>query len=510
MSSLESLSVRPDVTALEGRRIHKSFGASEVLVGVDISLNRGEIHGLVGENGAGKSTLCKILAGIYTRSSGEILVDGRQVLLADPAQAIEEGIALVQQDPQLVPTLTVAQNIFLGRRRGQIASDRASVLRKAAELLDLLGADLDPASLAEELSPADRQLVEICKGVAGSASAIIFDEPTSALSHREEERLHNLIRTLKGNGVALLYISHILDDVFSLCDLVTVLRDGKRISTHAVSEVTREEIIQQMIGRELELNSGRRRSSTVASFRAALVVEDLELERASSAVTFNVGVGELVGLYGLTGSGRGALLKALFGLHRWVRGNVSVRGKAMKGGSTREAIDRGLALVPGNRRRDGLMLSLSTERNLSICNLAELCTIPWIVNRAREKQLAAAQIERFDIRPKDAKATVATLSGGNQQKVVLARWLRRAPNVLLVDEPTAGVDIGAKEEVYKHIDSLVQGGASVLLSSSDPRELVRLCDRVLIMRAGAITAELTGDALNQRNLIDLADRGRTP
>ncbi|HEV2782834.1 MAG TPA: sugar ABC transporter ATP-binding protein [Actinophytocola sp.] len=482
---VESQVVAP-LLALDG--ISKSFGAVAALRDVRLELFGGEAHALVGENGAGKSTLVKILAGVHVPDAGTITLDGAPLPLSGPADARAAGIAVIYQEPTLFPDLTVAENIFMGRqpRRSLRRVDTARMRAGAAELFARLGVRLDPDRPARGLSIADQQLVEIVKAISLDARVLVMDEPTAALSGVEVERLFSVARSLRDAGTAVLFISHRLDEVFTLCERVTVLRDGRWVCTDPADAVSVDDVVRRMVGREVSAMFPER--DPVAG-PPRLRVRGLTRHGSFADVSFTVHSGEIVALAGLVGAGRSEVSRAIFGVDRYDAGEVVVDGARLPPGDTAAAIRAGLALVPEDRRQQGLVMELSVERN---------ATLPrrWALTRAgllfggTERRAAADWVRRLRVKAGRLIDPVSTLSGGNQQKVVLAKWLATTPRVLIVDEPTRGIDVGTKADVHRLLARLAADGVAVLMVSSELPEVLGMADRVLVMREGRLVADL--------------------
>ncbi|RKN41236.1 sugar ABC transporter ATP-binding protein [Streptomyces hoynatensis] len=473
------------------RDVTKSFGPVAAVRGVSLPLYPGEAHALVGENGAGKSTLVKMLAGVHRPDAGHVELDGRPVALADPAAARAAGIAVIHQEPTLFPDLTVAENIFMGRqptgRLGRI--DRAAMEGAAARLFARLGVALDPGRQARGLSIADQQLTEIAKALSVDARVFVMDEPTAALSGIEAERLFSVTRGLCERGAAVLFISHRFEEVFALCRRVTVLRDGRLVSTGLVADVTVDTVVRRMVGREVSALYPREPGAGAARGEVVLDVRGLGRRGVFEDISFTVRAGEIVALAGLVGAGRSEVVRAVFGVDRHDAGEVRVRGRRLPPGSPAAAVAAGLALVPEDRRRQGLVMELSVQRNAALTRLRHLARL-GLLSARRERRFAAEWAGRLRVRHGGLGDPVGTLSGGNQQKLVLAKWLATGPRVLIVDEPTRGIDVGSKAEVHRIISRLAAEGLAVLMVSSELPEVLGMADRVLVMREGRITAEL--------------------
>jgi rhamnose transport system ATP-binding protein len=483
--------------------VSKSFGATRAIDGVDLELAAGEVHGLIGENGAGKSTLMRVLAGFYADYGGSIALGGRPVRITHPRQARALGIALVHQELSLLPALTVAENIFLGREPyGAVPGfiSRRAAERPTAALLAGLGIGLAPSAKVERLSIAERQLVEIAKGVSLDPRVLILDEPTSSLTYQETGELFRVIAGLKAKGTAIVYISHKLDEIFATADRVTVLRDGARVATAPTVAWSEARLVNAMVGRDLS-SLFPHHPTTPGAIR--LEVRRLTRRGAFRPVSFAVRAGEIVGLYGLIGSGRTSLAEALFGLAPADAGEILLDGRPVAVRSPGGALRHGIAMAPEDRRARGLVPMLSVRTNLSLSALAGLSRLGF-VDRGRERAKAGGLIETLMIRAASPSQEVADLSGGNQQKVVLGRSLMVGPKVLVLDEPTRGIDVVAKAEVHATIDRLARQGLAVLLISSELPEILGMSDRVLVMRDGGLAGEVGRAAATEEILVGLA------
>ena len=474
------------VLALED--VSKSFGAIAALRGARLELRAGEAHALVGENGAGKSTLVKILAGVHGPDAGQVLLDGRPVTLDSPAAARAAGIAVIYQEPTLFPDLSVAENIFMGRQplTGGRRIDRRELAARCRALFERLGVGMDPERPARGLSIADQQMVEIAKALSFDARVLVMDEPTAALSGVEVERLFTVARALRASGAAVLFISHRFDEVFGLCDRITVMRDGQWVSTDATGDLTVEQVVRRMVGRDVaELFP----KQAVAAGEVLLEVRGLTRRGVFTDVSFDVRAGEIVALAGLVGAGRSEVMRAVFGVDRYDSGSVQVEGERLKGGSPAAAMAAGLALVPEDRRQQGLVMELSVERNATLTRRWELSRLGWLSAR-RERDAAAEWSGKLQVKAGRMSDPVSTLSGGNQQKVVLAKWLSTRPTVLVVDEPTRGIDVGTKAEVHRLLSQLAADGLAVVMVSSELPEVLGMADRVLVMHEGRLAADI--------------------
>jgi ABC-type sugar transport system ATPase subunit len=496
---------------LEMRGIVKDFAGVRALDGVDLELRGGEILALVGENGAGKSTLINIIGGRWPTGSyeGEMLIDGQPIAFGSPHDALEAGVAVIHQELQLIPDLSVAENLFLGRlpARNGIVNQRA--MRAAAgEVLDRYGFDLDPAARLGSLSIARRQLVEIARALDRRARILVLDEPSSALTEVETDRMLEILRELRAEGVAIIYISHKLDEVYAVADRVTVLRDGRTVTTMSREEATPGKVVQAMVGRELGdlYQRADRPAGDVRLEVRGLVVPPRAKpgRRWVDGVSFEVRGGEVVALAGLLGSGRTESLLAIFGaLPR--DGEVVVNGTALPAGSIERAIDARVGLVTEDRKESGLILEFAARTNIGLANLDTIAS-NGIVNRRRERELAERLAGELALRPPKVDRPARAFSGGNQQKIVIAKWLAREPDVLLLDEPTRGVDVGAKAEIFGIIDQLKMRGVAVLMVSSDLLEVIGVADRILVLHEGVLEGELPGRGASQEAIMELATR----
>jgi rhamnose transport system ATP-binding protein len=486
---------------LSVRSATKTFGAIHALEDVSIDLFAGEAHGLVGENGAGKSTLVKIFGGVYMPDSGEVLAGGAEVVLAGPGEARDAGIAVIYQEPTLFPDLTVLENIFVGRqplRSGHRIDARAMHIH-AAEIFARLGVRLDLDRIARGLSIAEQQLVEIGKALSHEARVVVMDEPTAALSAFEVERLFGVTRALRESGVAVLFISHRLEEVFELCQRVTVLRDGRLVLARPLAGLTADALIHAMVGRDLPV----REPTQQAIGDTVLTVERLSREGVFLDVSFQVRAGEIVALAGLVGSGRSEVARAIFGIDRYDAGSVVLRGRALRRASPSASMAAGIALVPEDRRQQGLVMSSSIMRNIALASLRRLSRFGLILG-TWERGFARDWGLRLQMRYGRLSNPVSSLSGGNQQKAVLAKWLARRPSLLIVDEPTRGIDVGTKAEVHRLLDELAAEGVAILMISSELPEVLRVADRILVMREGRLVRELAHADASEESIVAAA------
>jgi rhamnose transport system ATP-binding protein len=491
-----------DVPLLELRDIHKSFGAVHALRGASLSLYRGQVTALVGENGAGKSTLVKTLAGLHQQDRGEVLLDGEEVSFRDPLHAREAGIAVIYQEPTMFPDLTVAENIFMGRQplRSLGRIDRKAMRQQSLELFQQLGVKIDPDRAAQGLSIADQQVVEIAKAISLDARVLIMDEPTAALSGVEVDRLFAVTRTLQAQGSAVLFISHRFEEVFALADWITVMRDGAHVATAPAADLTVDGVIRQMVGRDVA-SLFPKQETTIGP--TALEVKGLSRKGVFSDISFTVKSGEIVGLSGLVGAGRSEVARAVFGIDKYDSGEVLVRNEPLKSLSPRASMAAGLAFVPEDRRKQGLVMEMNVSRNLTLTLRKKLSRFGLLTSQA-EAGATKEWAKKLQIKAGSPVSPISTLSGGNQQKVVLGKWLATGPRILIIDEPTRGIDVGTKAEVHRLISELAGTGLAVLMISSELPEILGMSDRVLVMHEGRITAELSRNDATEESVMTAA------
>jgi len=483
-----------NIAAVQMHCMTKSFNHVRVLNRVDFELRQGEIHALLGENGAGKSTLMKILQGVYLPDSGEISVRGQVVTINSPHEAEANGISMVFQEFSLIPTLTVAQNIFLTREiRNPVGllDDRACE-KQASALFEEMGVDIDPHATVSQLSTGYRQLTEIAAALAQNARVLILDEPTASLTHSETLALFKLIRRLKEQGISIIYISHRMEEIFQISDRITVLRDGRHIITDDVANLTIQQVIEHIIGRQAESILEWQEHKLDRDTEPLLETKNLTCNAGVQDVSFRLYAGEVLGLAGLMGSGRTELVQAIFGMNRIKSGELYVNGRKVKIRKPEDSMESRIALIPEDRRDQGLVLMHSLKENflLPLLNLGRLTRRNGLVNDQKVIKLTETFIQMLKIRVASISEPVRLLSGGNQQKVVIAKWLSTEPNILLMDEPTAGVDIGTKGEIIEIVRQLANEGKGVIIVSSELQELLAVSDRILILKKGKISQEL--------------------
>lgn len=471
------------------KNVHKSFGGVSVLNGVDFDLQKGSVHALVGQNGAGKSTMMKILTGVYTCDSGAIYIDGSKVKMNSYSDAVSHGISLIFQELSLIPTLTVAENIFLNREilEGPFL-DKKSMERKAHELLQSLDIDVDVHSRVENLDVGVCQMIEIAKALSVNAKVLILDEPTASLSEKETAHLFTLINSLKQRGVSMIYISHRMAEIFKICDTITVLRNGSIVTTKPTRDYSLTGLIEDMIGRKTAaLTTADEELASKCTGRPLMTVEHLNCGSRLKDVSFELREGEVLGLAGLMGSGRTEVVESLFGLNKDASGQVTINGQPYEIKGVRHAIDSGLALIPEDRRREGLVLMHSVEENL-IVPIFDKLKRGLLLESKKVADIAERSISDMAIKTHSRKTPAFNLSGGNQQKIVVGKWLNSAPSVLLLDEPTAGVDVGSKREIIDKVRDFVGENHAAIFISSDILELISACDRFIVFYDGKVTA----------------------
>jgi L-arabinose transport system ATP-binding protein len=493
-----------DAPRLEFRHIGKTFPGVRALGDVSFAVRAGSVHGLLGENGAGKSTMMKILGGEYIPDEGEVAIDGQAKHFRKAADAIASGVAVIHQELQYVPELSVMENLLIGRlptRFGLV--DRRKALAWTREKLDALGVDLDPRAKLKQLSIGQRQMVEIVKAILRDAKILALDEPTSSLSHRETEVLFRLVRDLRAQGKAMIYISHRLDEIFELCDAATIFRDGRKVADFDTLEgVTRDQLVQRMVGREISDIFGYRPRE---HGKVRLAVQGVTGRAVPAPVSFEVKAGEIVGFFGLVGAGRSEVMRVIYGADRRSAGAVHVDGEAIKASHIRDSIQHGLVFCPEDRKEDGIIGVRSVSENINISARRNHLVAGLFVNDRNEAKVADTYIDRLRIRTPNRRQEIRLLSGGNQQKAVLSRWLAEKDlRVLIVDEPTRGIDVGAKNEIYNVLYELAERGVAVVVISSELPEVLGVSDRVVTMCRGRITAQFQRTEANEADVLAAA------
>jgi ribose transport system ATP-binding protein len=500
---------QPAAEMIRLENISKRFGGVLALDDVSFSIAKGEIHAVVGENGAGKSTLMKMLAGVHQPDQGTVYLRGEAITISDPLHARQVGVSIVFQELNLFPHLSVAANIFANRelqtRSGLL--DRRRMRTESTQILDLMGVHLDPNTKVGKLSVGEKQLVEIARTLHQQSDIIIMDEPNSALNAHESERLFELLRRLKESGLTIIYVSHRLEEVFSIADRISVIRDGRYQGTWNIRQTSIPEIIAAMIGRRLA-ESLPVRASVPAETPVVLRVADLRKGDKLGPVSFELRAGEIVGFAGLEGSGVDEVFKILFGLERPTAGEIAYSSGAARPKSPFQAIKQGLALVPANRRDEGLMQGWSIRRNSSLAVLDSLLVALGIVDRKAERELTSDYVRRLNVATDSIDKRVVNLSGGNQQKVVVAKWLATGPTILILNDPTRGIDVGAKSEIYRLCDDLAKAGLALLFTSSEVEETLGVCDRLLVLYRGAILKEFARGEATKADVMFWISGGR--
>lgn len=490
---------------IEMKGINKSFGTNQVLKNAGFLLKDGEVHALMGENGAGKSTLMKILTGVYTKDSGTVVVDGKEVDYHNPQEAEKAGIVFIYQELNVLFDLTVEENLFMGKEitKGFGVCDKKAMRKKAKEILEKMGVDIRTNAVMSDLSVGQQQMIEICKALMVDAKVIIMDEPTAALTQSETEALFKVIKSLRQKGVSIVYISHRMEEIFELCDRITVLRDGAYIDTREIKDIDMNDIVKMMIGREIGERYPKRE---VAIGKEVLRVEGLTKEKVFHDVDFSVSAGEVLGVSGLMGAGRTEIMQAIFGNMSYESGKVYIEGKEVQIRNPQQAIKAGIGFITEDRKTEGLMLDKSIEENVALPNLGKISQNS-VLSGSSEDKLVGKAIEEFHIKCFGPEHECNNLSGGNQQKVVLAKWIYTDPKILILDEPTRGVDIGAKKEIYSVINELAAKGVAIIMVSSELPEVLGMSDRIMVVREGEIRGIINSEEANQENVMTLATGG---
>lgn len=488
---------------LQVKNISKVFPGVKALTAVSADFYPGEVHTLVGENGAGKSTLIKIISGVYTPTEGSVILDGKEMHFTSPGQAIDKGIAVIHQELSIAKDLTVAQNVYLNREPKQKNGllDKAKMNRDTQDILDFMKVNLRATMLAGELNAAQQQMIEIAKVISQNARVVVMDEPTSSLSEHEIDALFQQVRILKEKNVAIIYITHRLKELTEICERVTVLRDGCKVDTMMVAEVTEKQIVASMVGREMSDYYNKHEHKRG---KEMLRVEGLCQRGVFEDISFTAYAGEIVGFSGLVGAGRTEVMEAIFGATRLDAGKIFLEGREVRFHNPKEAISHHIGLVTEDRRRTGLLLAKNIVENTSLPSLPFHQTKLGFVNKKWEKEMARTYMERLRVKAPDMYTILSTLSGGNQQKVILGKWLAADSNILILDEPTRGIDVNARSEFYALMNDFVENGGTIIMISSEMPEIIGVADRVIVMREGRISGELSGDEINEQRIISLA------
>ena len=487
---------------LQAVDISKLFPGVQALSEVSLDFYPGEVHALVGENGAGKSTLIKILSGVYTPTKGHVVLDGKKVILDNPHDAIAKGIAVIHQELSIAYDLTVAENIFLGMEpRSGMMLNRKKMNKKSQDILDFMQVNIKATDLARDLTAAQQQMIEIAKVINKQAKVVIMDEPTSSLSDHEIKALFTQINNLRKSNVTIIYISHRMVEIFEMCDRATVLRDGKKIVTEKVADITESELVANMVGRKIGDYYNRQKHTRG---KELLRVEGLSRDGEFKDISFKAYAGEILGIAGLVGAGRTEVMETIFGARQAQSGKVFVEGKEAKFKNPLDAINNRIGLVTEDRRRTGLMLQASVKHNMVLPSLKKNKSKFNFVDRSWEKKIVGEMSNKLKVKTPSIETIISNLSGGNQQKVILAKWLIADTDIMILDEPTRGIDVNAKSEFYALMNDFVAKGGCIIMVSSEMPEVIGISDRVLVMREGRISGELSGEDVNEEKIIDLA------
>ena len=490
---------------IEMRGINKSFGSNQVLKDAGFVLKDGEVHALMGENGAGKSTLMKILTGVYTKDSGTIIVDGKEVSYKNPQEAEKAGIVFIYQELNVLFDLTVEENLFMGKEitKGFGICDKKAMRAKAQEVMDRMGVHIPIDAVMSDLSVGQQQMVEICKALMVDAKVLIMDEPTAALTESETKVLFEVMRSLSEKGVSIVYISHRMEEIFEMCERITILRDGQYVDSRYIKDINMDDVVQMMIGREIGERYPHR---DVKIGEEVIRVENLSSGKKFHDVSFSVKAGEVLGVAGLMGAGRTEIMQAIFGNLPTDSGKIYIDGKEVSIKNPRQAIANGIGFITEDRKTEGLLLEKSIAENIEISNLGKVSG-KGILNPKKQAELVKKGIEEFRIRCFGPDHECNNLSGGNQQKVVLAKWIYTDPKILILDEPTRGVDIGAKKEIYNVINDMAAKGVAVIMVSSELPEVLGMSDRIMVVHEGKVTGIIDGASADQAKVMTLATGG---
>jgi len=488
---------------LQMKNISKRFPGVKALDNVSFNLKRQSVHTIVGENGAGKSTLMKILSGMYTPDEGEILINGKNVTISNPKESIQNGISMIYQELNPIPEMTIAENLFMGREytNGPVL-DKRRMLKESKKMLEECGVYLNPNTKMYRLSVAEKQLVEIVKAIFYNSQIVVMDEPTSAITQKEVENLFRIIEKLLKDGKSVIYITHKMDEIFKICDDATVLRDGQLIGSKPVAELDTQKIISMMVGRELSNHLFTKLDAEIGE--VALEVKNLTVKGKFENISFNVRKGEVLGVAGLMGAGRSEVMETIFGLRKADSGEIYIHGKKINVKSPKDAIKNKVAFITEDRKLLGLNLKASVKDNISLVNLANCCVCGNVLHLKKIRDTADAQITALRIKTPSRDQIVNNLSGGNQQKVVLAKWLLCEPDILILDEPTRGIDVGAKAEIYRLISTMAQQGKTIIMISSELPEIIGMSDRVIVLHEGELTGELNRGEFDQEKIMTYA------
>ena len=491
---------------IEFEHVGKTFPGQKALDDVSFSIRKGEIHAIIGENGAGKSTLLNILHGVFPATTGEIRIDWKAVKFAEIADAIDAGIAKVHQEIVSIPDMTVAENLFMGKEPGRYGIiDKKKMNQDTETLLKRLNCNIQPTDRMGDLSTGQKQMVSIAKALEVNATVISFDEPTASLSDKEVETLFGIINDLKEKGITILYISHKMNEIFQMCDRATVLRDGKYIKTIEMAKTTRDEVIQAMVGRDISLFAKRTMPCQKKGTEPVLCVDGL-CSDLFNQISFNLYAGEILGFFGLVGAGRTEVMRAIFGADPYTKGSVRLNGKEIHCKSPHEAIELGIALISENRKEEGILPNFDNKDNISLASLKKYMS-GIVINDNKKKKNALEKGKQVGLKPNDPAFMTVSLSGGNAQKVILARWMSTDATVMIFDEPTKGIDIGAKADIYLLMEKMAEQGVAIIMVSSELTEVMGMSDRIIVMRDGEITGELAKEEFSEQNILNYTVEG---
>lgn len=489
---------------LEVRNLTKTFPGVKALDSVQLTLRKGEVHALLGENGSGKSTLMKTIMGIYKQDSGEIILHDKEVNFSSPSDALKHGISMIHQEISLVPALSVSENIWLGREGLYTSMGLISIKKRneaTKKLLDDIGVSIEPTALVETLTVANMQLVELARALSYDSDIIIMDEPTSALAESEIKLLYEIVRDIKAKGKTVVFISHKMDEIFSICDTVTIFRDGHYIVTKAVAETNSDELIKYIVGHEMKEMFPKEEAEIKD---VVLKVENLSNGRLFKDISFEVHEGEILGVFGLMGAGRTEIMQSVFGIDNKDSGDIYVKGKKVKINSPENAIAKGLGMITEDRLNRGVIANLSVRENIAVSSLEKYQGKFGLLKKQEEIDDTDGIIKRINVKVSTPKQTIRSLSGGNQQKAIIGRWLLREPNILILDEPTRGIDVGSKAEIHRNISILAQQGMAIIMVSSEIAEIIGMSDRILVVRDGSIVADIRAEDASREMLLKYA------
>ncbi|MBU3218159.1 sugar ABC transporter ATP-binding protein [Clostridium estertheticum] len=496
--------MKEKIPFLEMKGISKCFPGVKALDNINLSLYKGEVLALLGENGAGKSTLIKILGGVYQKDDGKVVIQGSEVDIKNVKEAEKLGISIIHQELSVLPNLTVAENLFLGNEKINKVTkkvDKKTMNTMCKDYLKQIGSNVDPEEYVKNISIGEMQMLEIVKAISKNSNIIVMDEPTSALTDTETEKLFKVVEMLKSRDIAIIYISHRLDEIFAICDRINVLRDGKYVGEVKVNDVSKDDLITMMVGRKMEEQYPYKKPTNVTPI---LKLKDVCLEGILKSINLEVRAGEILGMSGLMGSGRSEVAKVIFGEYKKTSGSIEMNGKQVNINCPKDAINNGIAYLSEDRKKEGLILPLSVKQNMTLASLDKFEKKIFRISKADEKNVVDEYIKKLAIKTPTQDQLIKNLSGGNQQKVIIAKWLIQSPKVLIIDEPTRGIDVGAKKEIYDVLNQLKAEGKAVIMISSDMSEVLGISDRIVVMHEGKITGELSRQEATQESIMKLA------